>query len=371
MSDRLILASAPTRIDFAGGTLDIPPLFLFHQPALTVNVAIDLCARVQIRTGRGRGVRLICRDQGREVEWPSPEAISWARRPFLELVGRLLRSFPLPPGCEVITDCEAPAGAGTGGSSALAVALTAALARLGGERWRKPTLIEHAKGVETQAIKVPTGYQDYYAAAYGGVSGIEYTLTGVLRRPLASAAFMQELERHLLLVYTGRPRFSGANNWRLFVRHIEGEGRTIRFFDDLQENALAMREAFVREDIRAIGRLMRRDWGIRRRLLPSMSTPRIEAVMRRAAAVGAWGARVCGAGGGGCVAFVMDPAARERVRQAVEESGVVVFPVRIHRGGVQVRERSAAATAEAIARARSVKRETASGSPRGSMSTSF
>ncbi|MCZ7626446.1 MAG: hypothetical protein M5R38_12275 [Candidatus Methylomirabilis sp.] len=84
------------------------------------------------------------------------------------MLARLIRSLAPDTGLEIRTDCQAPAGAGTGGSSALAVAAAAALAAVGGRALDRRTLIEHAKAVETQAIRVPTGYQDYYAAAYGG-----------------------------------------------------------------------------------------------------------------------------------------------------------------------------------------------------------
>src|SRR5574341_1112212 len=126
----LIVASAPTRIDFAGGTLDIPPLSLFHQPACTVNVAIDLCACASVRVRRDAAVVLRSLDQRRTARWADSEAIEWRRQPFLELAARLLLSFAPSPGLDVTTECQAPTGAGTGGSSALAIALAAALAQV-------------------------------------------------------------------------------------------------------------------------------------------------------------------------------------------------------------------------------------------------
>ncbi|MGH7422610.1 MAG: GHMP kinase, partial [Candidatus Methylomirabilales bacterium] len=152
---RSIVASAPTRIDFAGGTLDIPPLYLFHEPAVTVNVAIDLCATVAVRETKERGIHLVARDRNMQAFWASADQIDWRQNRFLELTARLLRSFVPLSAVEVTTDCQAPAGAGTGGSSALAVAATAALARLGKCRMSKSELIEYARAVETQTIRVP------------------------------------------------------------------------------------------------------------------------------------------------------------------------------------------------------------------------
>jgi D-glycero-alpha-D-manno-heptose-7-phosphate kinase len=335
---RTVVAAAPTRIDFAGGTLDIPPLYLFHQPALTINVAISLYATVTVREKKGRGIRLVAQDQHRQASWASSSRIDWRQDRFLELMARLLRSFGPRSGVEMTTDCQAPAGAGTGGSSALAIAATAALDRLSTDHMAKPELIEYARSVETQTIRVPTGYQDYYAAVYGGASAIEFGLTGIVRRPMARGKFLDELQRHLLLVYTGKPRFSGANNWRLFTRHLNGDATVVRFFERLKANALAMRDAFLRRDLRAIADVLNEDWATRKAMLPGMSTPLIDALIRGARRAGAMGARVCGAGGGGCVAFLIDPASRRSLEKSLAKYRVLILPCRVARRGLRIRE---------------------------------
>ncbi len=334
---RTVVAAAPTRIDFAGGTLDIPPLYLFHQPAFTINVAISLYATVTVRQTAGRRIRLVARDQGKQASWASSSHIVWRRDRFLELTARLVRSIGPRSGLEMITDCQAPAGAGTGGSSALAIAATAALARLEKTRMAKPELIEYARSVETQTIRVPTGYQDYYAAVYGGASAIEFGLTGIVRRPVATGTFLDELEQHLLLVYTGKPRFSGANNWQLFTRHMGGDATVVRFFERLKSNAIAMRDAFLRRDLHGVAEVLNGDWATRRAMLPSMSTSLIDELIRVARRAGAFGARVCGAGGGGCVALLIDPTSRPRLEQSLAKYRVRILPCRVPRRGLTVR----------------------------------
>ncbi|HWQ69324.1 MAG TPA: hypothetical protein VN494_05115 [Patescibacteria group bacterium] len=333
----LIVAKAPTRIDFAGGTLDIPPLHLFHQPAITVNVAINLVAEVTVTRRPGRAIRLTAADQRRQLTWPSRDKIAWTRQPFLEMLARLVRSLAPDTGLDIRTVCQAPAGAGTGGSSALAVATAAALSAVAGRPLHRTALIEHAKAIETQAIRVPTGYQDYYAAAYGGASSIEFGLTGIRRTAIAEKPFLAQLERHLLLLYLGKPRFSGANNWDLFKRHMEGDRKTFAFFDALQENALAMRDAFLQEDLPGIARLLNRDWEIRRRALPTMSSPAIDRLIHSLKRAGALGARVCGAGGGGCLALIIKPEARATLTALAQTAGVKSLPCVVNTRGLTVR----------------------------------
>lgn len=333
----LIVAKAPTRIDFAGGTLDIPPLYLFHQPAITVNVAIDLVAEVTVTRRPGRAIRLVASDQRQQLIWSSRDKIAWARQPFLEMLARLIRSLAPDTGLDIQTDCQAPAGAGTGGSSTLAVATAAALSAVAGRPLHRRTLIEHAKAIETQAIRVPTGYQDYYAAAYGGASSIEFGLTDIRRTAIATKPFLAQLERHLLLLYLGKPRFSGANNWDLFKRHMEGDRKTVAFFGALQENALAMRQAFLQEDLTGIARLLNRDWETRRRALPTMSSPAIDGLIHSLKRAGALGARVCGAGGGGCLALIIKPEARATLTALAQAAGVKDLPSAINTRGLVVR----------------------------------
>src|ERR1700757_4745427 len=171
---RIISAEAPTRIDLAGGTLDIPPLYLFHQPAMTVNIAIEVKARVKVFLSDK--VTIISHDQNITASWEEPEYISWKEYPRLELILRLIKSFNPKEKISVEVDSEAPTGSGLGGSSVIAIALTAALAQWFNIQLSKEELVEYARSIETQTIKVPTGYQDYWGAVYGGIHAYEMGL---------------------------------------------------------------------------------------------------------------------------------------------------------------------------------------------------
>ena len=337
---RAVTARAPTRIDLAGGTLDIPPLYLFHEPALTVNVAIRVGVRVTITPSKRLVV--VSHDQNESTTWDSPQLIAWDEHSGMELVLRLVKSFRPKENLRVEVRSEAPAGSGLGGSSAIAIALTRALAEWCEVSLSSEELVDWAKSIETQTIKVPTGYQDYWAAVYGGVRAYEMGLNGRVRAaPLGSAAFHRELERHLLLVYTGKPRFSGANNWELFKRQIDGDPGTVEFFERLKENALLMKEALESEDIGRAAEALNRDWRTRKAMLPTMTTGEIERLIGEGLRYGMLAARVCGAGGGGCVALLADPARRDGLARRIQEMDMDILPTRISETGVIV-ERDAA-----------------------------
>lgn len=169
----MINSSAPTRIDIAGGTSDIWPLYLFHPRARTVNVAIDQRARAKVEQTPGNAIEIKSEDQGHEMRLPSIDYLEKIEsgQP-LELILRLIDFFKPQGGLRITTQCMSPAGAGLGGSSALTISLAAALNSLVKSRYSREELITISKNVETQVLKIPAGVQDYYPAMYGGLNSV-------------------------------------------------------------------------------------------------------------------------------------------------------------------------------------------------------
>lgn len=259
--------------------------------------------------------------------------MNFARHTELEFLIRLAKLFPLTENVRIEVNSEAPHGSGLGASSAIAVAMVAALAVWTGRRLSGQKIVEYAKSIETQTIKVPTGYQDYWAAWYGGANSYRMSLDGAVdRSSFGGRSFIKDIERHLILIYAGEPHFSGMNNWELFKKHFDGDRKTIRFFGMLKENAVRMEEAFRSRSIERIARVMNRDWRTRRSMLPSMTTPGIERLTRLAFKNGAMGLRTCGAGGGGCVAILVRSKSRDMLIKKIEKRGMRVFAVRVARG---------------------------------------
>ena len=331
-----IESRAPTRIDLAGGTLDIWPLYLFHEGSLTVNCAITRYASCVIETAPepSRRIVLASRDTKRKESFASIDALCRARRYKLPLLAHLVRVFRPAGGFTLTTDSEAPAGAGIGGSSAMAVAICAALDRLTHAGLRREDWIHISRDVEAIVIRVPTGTQDHYPPAFGGAAAIVLAPGGERREALGCD--LDELERRLVLCYTGKPRQHGINNWEVFKRHIDGDRRVSQNLEKISIVARAVRAALERSEWNEVGRLIREEWEFRRRNLHTISTPLIDKVISSARRQGALAGKVCGAGGGGCVTLVIDPDARARVEGAIVAAAATLLPMRIDRGGVVV-----------------------------------
>jgi D-glycero-alpha-D-manno-heptose-7-phosphate kinase len=328
-----VTASAPTRVDLAGGTIDIWPLYLFHPGAQTLNAALTLRARVRLEARTDDRLVLASHDLG-----VATGPLAYDDLPAdttLPLLAKLAHAFGAR-GLTVTTDSQAPAGAGIAGSSALNIAVTSALARWTGRALDDDTLLEVAKNVEAQVIGVPTGLQDYRPAFYGGVAAVELDVHGARRVPLALDP--AELSARLVVGYTGAPRQSGINNWDITKRRIDGDPDVIRCFDAIVEATHAMREALERGDWVAAGAALAAEWQTRKRLAPGVTTCEIDALLAMATGAGAWAGKVCGAGGGGCVFVLAPPGATAAVRDAWARTGATVLDTAFDPTGVVVNE---------------------------------
>ena len=335
----IIESSAPTRVDLAGGTIDIWPLYLFHPGATTVNFALSLRARVRIETLSDDRIVLESRDRHIKLETTLDQIDDLSRDKQLELVSKMVHFFRPQTGFHLVTHSEAPAGAGISGSSALAIALIGALNRLSGDRYEETDFIGIAANIETTVIKVPAGIQDYYPAFYGSASCIHLRADGVEREHLGIDE--DELGRRFVICYTGEPRLSGINNWEIFKRHIDGDAELFEIFEHIRDAAEQMRDALLADDWVAVGEIMRRAYPNRKRLAPNITTPQMDALVEKALANGAEAAKVCGAGGGGCIAFLCAEGRKQDVEKALaEEAGAEVLNWKVSGEGLTVEESS-------------------------------
>ena len=330
MTSITVEATAPTRVDLAGGTLDIWPLYLFHPGAVTVNVAIDRRAWCRVETGIA-GIRLESKDtlakaEGRDVS----EVLGGGA---LSLVAYILRALGIESGLKVVTHSRVPAGSGLGGSSALAVAVVAAAARAVGRELDPDRMWPVVRDAEAQNMGVPAGMQDHLAAIHGGVLGIHLVPGAVRAERLATDP--ARVEESLLLVDAGVTRFSGINNWEVFKGQIDGDARVRGALSEIVAAARGLKDALVAHRYDAVAPLMAAEWEARKRLAPGVTSPEIDRIA--AAAVSAGGAaKVCGAGGGGMVAVWAPPGRREAVEAAVKAAGFRAVPFRVDLRGLDV-----------------------------------
>jgi D-glycero-alpha-D-manno-heptose-7-phosphate kinase len=172
-------AQAPTRIDLAGGTLDLWPIHRLLPHKGTVNIALSLFATTTLEVGGSKGTfELVSTDQNASVRGSYEEVLAASVLPLHREMLRNLWSLQLPA-LRLTTSCQSPQGAGLGGSSSLAITIASALAQarnalLGEDLPSKDHLVAQAQDIEASCLATPTGIQDYWGAVNGGITLISY-----------------------------------------------------------------------------------------------------------------------------------------------------------------------------------------------------
>jgi D-glycero-alpha-D-manno-heptose-7-phosphate kinase len=338
-----VTASAPCRADLAGGTLDLWPLGLLVDRAVTVNAALEIFTGCSIEPG-GESWRFHARDGDERLELDElPARPDRAVPPAFKLAVSVAAWFELPP-ARIATWSEAARGSGLGGSSALIVALIAAARALRGGDWQAgpQDAVALARDLEARILGLPAGSQDHVAAWHGGLSLIEYGPGGWTRSsPPGFGEASAELGEALVVVDSGVSHHSGMNNWQVYRAFLEGDLTVRTALEEVARASVEMAEllssgAQGADLLGGVAAALDREWRARRRLSEAVSCPEVDALVAAASEAGGR-AKVCGAGGGGCVvACPGAPEDRPGLVDALERAGGRVLPARLASRGVQV-----------------------------------
>lgn len=317
---------SPTRVDLAGGTLDCWPLYLFLDNPLTVNVAIDIFTTATLTPRSDGKIRLTTRDLGLDKTYASLSACLADSEPAFDLVRAHLVYWEAKIGTngfDLETASESPVGGGLGGSSSLCISLLKVFKKWLGKEMSESDTVRLASHLEARLLMKPTGTQDYFPPLEGKQCYITYGADGP---SCEREAVDHELFRdRFVLVYTGRSHHSGINNWQVIKDWLDGDERTRAAMRDLAVISKAVGRAFRSKNADALPDLFRREYEARTRLSEGFSSPEIRRIHEIAVANGAV-AKICGAGGGGCVLLWSHDRKSKRVAKAAEAAGFKVLP---------------------------------------------
>lgn len=331
----IVKTKTPTRIDFAGGTLDLYPLYLFMDGGITVNAGLNLYSNVFIETGDDKKINIESIDLDTSIFYESIDDMTLDGP--TGLIERVVKSYYPSTGINVKTRNYAPKGSGLGASSSLLMALSAALMTLNGEEIDIKEIIDRGAAIEAAHLGIPTGKQDYYAAMLGGIHILHFDEKGCYPEEISvRPEFKKEINQSLLVTFTGISHFSGTNNWDMIKKAIDRTGETYDMMLEIKEIAKQTGEALAKHDLEKLGILIGNEWECRKRLAPGISNSFIDDAIEKARQAGAWGSKLCGAGGGGCMITLTPPEKKEDVREALFESGINLLEAELDFNGLVV-----------------------------------
>ena len=329
-----VIARAPLRISFVGGGTDFPHWYEEHGGAV-LSSTIDHYAEVTLQPRPDGLIRIRSIDFGHLVAYDAGSNPSYDG--VMDLPKAALARMDVRRGVDVDIRSDAPPGSGLGGSSALVTAVVAAVAALDGRPMTADELARTSYAIEREDLGISGGWQDQFAAAFGGLNLVEFSTAGVRVTPArVSAPVLEELGRTLMLCYTGGVRTDVGLIDTQVRLHAEGREETIQGMKELQALAYEMRDALEAGDVAAIGPMLHRAYESKKRMNPRIAQGTvIERLFAAARRAGATGGKVCGAGGGGYLLVACPPDRQPAVRAALEGLGGRFAPFAFERAGVR------------------------------------
>ncbi|KYG61504.1 galactokinase [Bdellovibrio bacteriovorus] len=319
-----IVVKSPTRVDLAGGTLDLWPLYLFIQGASTVNVAVSIYTTAEITPHDDTTIELESVDLKIKKSYKNLSEALADSDPKMALLQTQLRYWKPQKGFSLKTSSESPVGGGLGGSSSLTISLMKAFSQFCGRPFKDVHHMVHvAHNIEAEMLNTPTGTQDYYPAASGGINLLHYDYDGIEQMVLPIQH--TSLAEKFMLVYTGKAHHSGLNNFEVMKDSVAKDAGTLQALKDLKLIALETELAVRSGKWDDLGELFRREFDARVRLAPEFSSPEIRKLAEVSLQNGAEAVKICGAGGGGCVLVWCPPHKREGVALACQKAGFQVM----------------------------------------------
>lgn len=320
-----IQTKSPTRVDLAGGTLDCWPLYLFLGGPVTINVAVDIFTYADLKERADGKIELISADLKASKKYGNLAECLACTDPAFDLVRVHLRYWKPERGFTLSTRSESPVGGGLGGSSSLCISLLKAFSAWLKRPIEPYEMVRIASHLEAQILQKPTGTQDYFPPIFGGLNYITYGVEGpkVDVKPIDSDFF----EGRFLLVYTGRSHHSGINNWQVIKQYLDGNEATRKTLAKLAIVSRDMKDAINEKRLKDLPDLFKREYDARTEISDGFSSPEIRRLADLASSVGGV-AKICGAGGGGCVLIWCPDRQIESARKLCEANGFQVLAAR-------------------------------------------
>lgn len=316
---------SPTRVDLAGGTLDMWPLFNFvGKQAMTVNVAIDVYSQVEIQKLQDQGILIESLDLNYKKKFSDAKELQSCSDAELGFYKPLISFFNPSIGFHIKTKSQSPVGAGLGGSSSLLIsALKAFYQFLDKKLPNSHDLVHIAHNLEAQMLNTPTGTQDYYPAYSGGLNILTYTAEGISQEVLKISN--SPLKENFLLVYTGRSHHSGINNFEVLKSAVAKDKATLATLQSLNEVAQETAEVCKKGLWNEIPRLFNLEYKFRVQLTSAFSSPEIVKLKEITEANGGKAIKICGAGGGGCVLIWTEESPRSKIIKECQSQGFQIL----------------------------------------------
>lgn len=319
----LVVTRTPLRISFAGGGTDLPEFYNLEEGAV-LSAAIDKYVYVTVK----RHSEIF--NEPIRLNYSKTEQVNSIKEIENNIARECLKFLRIDPPIFISTVADVPASTGLGGSSAFTVGLLHALHAFRGERVTAGQLAEEACHIEIDVLGEPIGKQDQYAAAFGGLNLLRFGRGGhvTVEPQRAVSGSVAYLFSNIMAFWTGHQRPAAS----VLGEQKKNTSRNLDVLKQMREDAIGLRAlcAGPEIDLEALGKILHRGWTLKRGLASNITNTEIDGHYARAIKAGAEGGKLCGAGGGGFIIFIVKPEKRERVRQKLSHLNLVPLGYEVH-----------------------------------------
>ena len=334
MPPSIYRSKAPLRVSFAGGGTDMPPYCLEHGGQV-ISTTIDKYIYVSVQFTGSQAINIHAYDLNETAALQVLHEGNYIFDGSFDLFKAVLNHFQIRKGCDIFVHSDLPAGSGMGTSSSLTVALIAVFALAKKQSMSNYEIAELACKIEREELKQAGGYQDQYAAAFGGFNFIQFSQNTLVHTLKLQPVFLEELNHRLLLCFTGKTHISAEIQEQVLSNYDK-----IEFQDGmrlLKQRAKELRDILIQQnmsDLDKFGKILHLAWVAKKRLSQKISNASIEKLYLHSRNHGAIGGKLLGAGGGGFLLLLIEPLKRITLTRKLEALGAEVVTFHFDTTGV-------------------------------------
>lgn len=305
----MIISRTPFRISFAGGGSDLPA-FYRNYPGAVLSTSIDKYMYLAIHPFYHPGKI--------QLKYSKTEMVSSVREISHPIFRSALSMYKLT-GVDINSIADIPSGTGLGSSSSFTVGLLCALEAYYDRMASPEVLASRACHIEIDLLNSPIGKQDQYAAAFGGLNFIRFNQDSSVHveKIVMNSLKKKELEENLIMVDTGDIRCAN----KILLEQGAAISETDKFETQKRMVSLAydLKRTLMQSDINNFGHILHEGWLLKKSLIKSISSDRVELIYNMGLKAGALGGKLLGAGGGGFILFYCQKENQERFRQEMKQ----------------------------------------------------
>ncbi|MBD3196870.1 MAG: hypothetical protein GF317_17580 [Candidatus Lokiarchaeota archaeon] len=332
----MFLCKTPVRIAFGGGGTDVEP-YPSEYKGFVVNATINLYFRTIFSTREDKSIRIYSNENFSPYFFKNMEDLK-LKDTNDDLIKAILYLTQPKMGMDIYLHGEPPKKAGLGASASLSDCLIAGIQNIQKKEIKKNQIAEMAFKVEDQILNNAGGRQDQYAALFGGFNAITFSggSNVEVERLKLSDSFIKDLENRIILFYTGEPHTSGNMVKKQIDSYLEEKEESKKSLDRLKEIAFEMLDCLNSEDIEGLGNLLTEDWKKKTKFNPYITTDHMKDLNKIVMNNGGIGGRVCGAGGGGCIFWIVDPKKKGEIIEKLNKKSGHILDFKFENKGLAI-----------------------------------